>query len=201
MSNQMWGGRFTSGPDAIMEEINASIGFDYRLARQDIAGSKAHLAMLAKTGIVSQTDSDAIAKGLDEVAAEILRVQDAEEPRGRQYLGDFGRRAGRRADRTDGARQNHAGYVAQRGRSDGCVARRLGAEEGAEGVDRRRLALADDGEIEACLGDEARWVGRDLRPPREQDHASDRASQASGCGREQVAIPGIYREARDAGPR
>ena len=71
MSNQMWGGRFTSGPDAIMEEINASIGFDYRLARQDIAGSKAHVAMLAKTGIVSQADSDAIAKGLDEVAAEI----------------------------------------------------------------------------------------------------------------------------------
>jgi argininosuccinate lyase len=71
MSNQMWGGRFTSGPDAIMEEINASIGFDYRLARQDIAGSKAHVAMLAATGIVSQTDADAIARGLDEVGAEI----------------------------------------------------------------------------------------------------------------------------------
>jgi argininosuccinate lyase len=71
MSNQMWGGRFTSSPDAIMEEINASIGFDYRLARQDIAGSKAHVAMLARTGIVSEKDADAIAKGLDEVAAEI----------------------------------------------------------------------------------------------------------------------------------
>jgi argininosuccinate lyase len=71
MSNQMWGGRFTSGPDAIMEEINASIGFDYRLARQDIAGSKAHVAMLAATGIVSRSDADAIAKGLDEVGAEI----------------------------------------------------------------------------------------------------------------------------------
>ena len=69
MSNQMWGGRFTSGPDAIMEEINASIGFDYRLARQDIAGSKAHVAMLAATGIVSRSDADAIAKGLDEVGA------------------------------------------------------------------------------------------------------------------------------------
>jgi argininosuccinate lyase len=71
MSNQMWGGRFASGPDAIMEEINASIGFDYRLARQDIAGSKAHVAMLAQTGIVSQTDAEAIALGLDEVAREI----------------------------------------------------------------------------------------------------------------------------------
>ena len=71
MSNQMWGGRFASGPDAIMEEINASIGFDYRLARQDIAGSKAHVAMLAQAGIVSQADADAIANGLDEVAREI----------------------------------------------------------------------------------------------------------------------------------
>ena len=71
MSNQMWGGRFASGPDAIMEEINASIGFDYRLARQDIAGSKAHVAMLAQAGIVTQADADAIANGLDEVAREI----------------------------------------------------------------------------------------------------------------------------------
>jgi argininosuccinate lyase len=48
MSNTMWGGRFASGPDAIMEEINASIDFDKTLWRQDIAGSKAHVAMLAK---------------------------------------------------------------------------------------------------------------------------------------------------------
>jgi argininosuccinate lyase len=54
-----------------MEEINASIGFDYRLARQDIAGSNAHVAMLAQAGIVSQADADAIAKGLAEVAREI----------------------------------------------------------------------------------------------------------------------------------
>jgi argininosuccinate lyase len=71
MSNQMWGGRFASGPDAIMEEINASIGFDYRLWSQDIAGSKAHVAMLAKAGIVSEADAQAIAQGLDEVAREI----------------------------------------------------------------------------------------------------------------------------------
>ena len=48
MSNAMWGGRFASGPDAIMEEINASIDFDKRLAAQDIAGSKAHAAMLGR---------------------------------------------------------------------------------------------------------------------------------------------------------
>ncbi len=52
-SNQMWGGRFASGPDAIMEEINASIGFDKKLYAQDIRGSIAHATMLAKQGIIS----------------------------------------------------------------------------------------------------------------------------------------------------
>ena len=71
MSNKMWGGRFGSGPDAIMEEINASIGFDYRLAAQDIRGSKAHVAMLAANGIVTAEDAAAITAGLDRVKAEI----------------------------------------------------------------------------------------------------------------------------------
>ncbi len=71
--NDMWGGRFAAGPDAIMEAINASIGFDQRLARQDIAGSKAHAAMLAAQGIVSDSDAAAIAEGLDTVLSEIER--------------------------------------------------------------------------------------------------------------------------------
>ncbi|MDH7798073.1 MULTISPECIES: argininosuccinate lyase [unclassified Beijerinckia] len=71
MSNKMWGGRFETGPDAIMEEINASIGFDYRFAAQDIAGSKAHVSMLAKTGILTEADAQAISAGLDQVKAEI----------------------------------------------------------------------------------------------------------------------------------
>ena len=71
MSNKMWGGRFESAPDAIMEEINASIGFDYKLAAQDIAGSKAHVAMLAQTGVVAREDATAIARGLDEIRDEI----------------------------------------------------------------------------------------------------------------------------------
>lgn len=71
MSNKMWGGRFATGPDAIMEEINASIGFDQRLFRQDIAGSIAHATMLAETGILTQEDRDAIISGLNEVLAEI----------------------------------------------------------------------------------------------------------------------------------
>ena len=71
MSNRMWGGRFSSGPDAIMEEINASIGFDQRLYKQDIAGSIAHATMLAEAGILTQTDRDAIVTGLNAVLAEI----------------------------------------------------------------------------------------------------------------------------------
>jgi len=67
----MWGGRFQSGPDAIMEDINASIEFDKALWRQDIAGSKAHVAMLGKQGIIEAKDADEIAKGLDKVAQEI----------------------------------------------------------------------------------------------------------------------------------
>ncbi len=71
MSNKMWGSRFASGPDAIMEEINASIGFDFRLARHDIDGSKAHAAMLAQTGILEPLDAQAIIRGLDEILREI----------------------------------------------------------------------------------------------------------------------------------
>jgi len=71
MSNRMWGGRFSSGPDEIMEEINASIGFDYRLAAQDIRASKAHVSMLGSTGILSAEIADRISSGLDRVGAEI----------------------------------------------------------------------------------------------------------------------------------
>ncbi|MFB2550403.1 argininosuccinate lyase [Ensifer soli] len=70
-SNTMWGGRFASGPDAIMEEINASIGFDKKLFAQDIAGSKAHAAMLAHQGIISAEDEVKIAHGLDTILSEI----------------------------------------------------------------------------------------------------------------------------------
>lgn len=66
----MWGGRFAEGPSAIMREINASIPFDKALWRQDIAASKAHVAMLAQQGIVSAEDAAAITGGLDTVAAE-----------------------------------------------------------------------------------------------------------------------------------
>ena len=70
-SNKMWGGRFGSGPDAIMEEINASIGFDKKLYAQDIEGSMAHAQMLADNGIISAEDRDKITHGLNTISSEI----------------------------------------------------------------------------------------------------------------------------------
>ena len=70
-SNTMWGGRFASGPAAVMEKINASIDFDWHLYRQDIAASKAHAAMLAKQGIITADDARKIAHGLDTILSEI----------------------------------------------------------------------------------------------------------------------------------
>ena len=70
-SNQMWGGRFASGPAAIMAKINASIDFDWHLYRQDIAASKAHAAMLAKQGIITADDARKIVHGLDTIQSEI----------------------------------------------------------------------------------------------------------------------------------
>jgi argininosuccinate lyase len=70
-ANTMWGGRFAAGPDAIMTAINASISFDKRLYAQDIRGSQAHAAMLAATGILTDSDAKAIREGLLTVLSEI----------------------------------------------------------------------------------------------------------------------------------
>jgi argininosuccinate lyase len=69
-ANVMWGGRFAGGPAEVMREINASIGFDKRLWRQDIEASRAHVAMLAAQGIIAEEDGAAIMQGLDRLAAE-----------------------------------------------------------------------------------------------------------------------------------
>ncbi len=71
MKNTIWGGRFLDAPDAVMEEINASIDFDKALAEQDIAGSRAHALMLADQGIISTEDAERIVAGLDKIATEI----------------------------------------------------------------------------------------------------------------------------------
>jgi argininosuccinate lyase len=71
--NEMWGGRFAGKPAELMREINASIRFDKRLWREDIAASKAHAAMLRDCGIVGAADAAAILGGLDTIAAEFER--------------------------------------------------------------------------------------------------------------------------------
>ena len=70
-ANQQWGGRFAAGPAMVMQDINASIGFDRKLWRQDIRGSLAHAAMLVSAGIITATDERDIARGLEAIAAEI----------------------------------------------------------------------------------------------------------------------------------
>jgi argininosuccinate lyase len=70
-ANKMWGGRFAVSPAEVMEEINASIGFDKALAPQDIRGSKAHAAMLAECGIITKADAREIIRGLDQILSEI----------------------------------------------------------------------------------------------------------------------------------
>jgi argininosuccinate lyase len=70
-TNKMWGGRFASGPAAIMREITPSIDFDKRLAGEDLAGSRAHCRMLATEGIISKDDGQAILGGLDTIEKEI----------------------------------------------------------------------------------------------------------------------------------
>ncbi len=70
-ANAQWGGRFAGGPSAIMQEINASIGFDQALWRQDLRGSLAHARMLARAGIIDEADESAIRGGLEAIGAEI----------------------------------------------------------------------------------------------------------------------------------
>jgi argininosuccinate lyase len=72
-SQRTWGGRFETKPDELMTRINASISFDKRLWREDIAASKAHAAMLREQRIVSEADAAAILQGLDQIAAEYER--------------------------------------------------------------------------------------------------------------------------------
>jgi argininosuccinate lyase len=111
-ANAQWGGRFAAGPSAIMQEINASIGFDRKLWRQDIRGSVAHAAMLAKVGVISAEDAAAISDGLAAIAHEIetgvfpfdAALEDihmAIEARLTDRIGDAGRRLHTARSRND----------------------------------------------------------------------------------------------------
>ena len=70
-SHATWGGRFTAGPAELMLQFSESVSFDRRLAPFDIAGSKAHSAMLAHVGLITATERDAIHAGLDAILADI----------------------------------------------------------------------------------------------------------------------------------
>jgi argininosuccinate lyase len=111
-ANAQWGGRFAAAPADIMQRINASIGFDRALWRQDIAGSRAHAAMLAHVGIISQADEAAIAEGLTSIAGEIeagtfafdTALEDIHmniEARLAESVGDAGRRLHTARSRND----------------------------------------------------------------------------------------------------
>jgi len=111
-ANAQWGGRFAAGPSAIMQEINASIGFDRKLWRQDIRGSVAHAAMLAKVGIISAEDAAAISDGLAAITHEIetgvfpfdVALEDIHmniEARLTDRIGDAGRRLHTARSRND----------------------------------------------------------------------------------------------------
>jgi argininosuccinate lyase len=111
-ANPQWGGRFATAPADIMRQINASIGFDQTLWRQDIAGSRAHAAMLAHVGIISAADAAAIGTGLAAIAAEIAAgafpwdeaLEDVHmniEARLAERIGDAGRRLHTARSRND----------------------------------------------------------------------------------------------------
>ena len=71
MTSKIWGGRFSAGPAAVMEEINASVAFDQRLAKQDVRGSRAHCSMLVTQGIIGREDGEAIQAGLTRLEKDI----------------------------------------------------------------------------------------------------------------------------------
>ena len=75
MAEQMWGGRFEKSTDEMINEFQASIGFDKRMYREDIAGSIAHAKMLAKCGIISEEDKEAIIQGLRDI---LLQIEEGE---------------------------------------------------------------------------------------------------------------------------
>ncbi len=111
-ANAQWGGRFAAAPAEIMQRINASIGFDHRLWRQDIAGSRAHAAMLAHVGVIAPADQGDIDAGLAAIAAEIeagtFAFEDALEDihmnieaRLAERIGDAGRRLHTARSRND----------------------------------------------------------------------------------------------------
>jgi argininosuccinate lyase len=141
-SNQMWGGRFASGPAAVMREINASIAVDKRLWREDIAASRAHAAMLGRQGILSEADARAIDEGLAAVGLEIGEGKLNEDPaledihmhvehRLSELIGDAAGRLHTARSRNDQVATDFKLFVRE------CIDQAIG------GIDALELALVD----------------------------------------------------------
>jgi argininosuccinate lyase len=145
-ANPMWGGRFAAKPADLMQAINASIDVDRRLWREDIAGSKAHAAMLAKQGILTPADNEKIQAGLDQIAAEIeagaftfsRELEDIHfniEARLTERIGEAGKRLHTARSRNDQVATDFKLWV--RGAVDEAM-------EGAEALQRALLARAEE---------------------------------------------------------
>ena len=165
----MWGGRFGASPDAVMEEINASIDFDRHLFRQDIAASKAHAAMLAKQGIITADDARKIAHGLDTILSEIesgkfefkRALEDIHmnvESRLAELIGPAAGRLHTARSRNDQVATDFRLWVRGDDRRARCRARRLSARARREGAGARRHR-------DAGLHPSADRAAGDVRPP------------------------------------
>ncbi len=164
----LWGGRFSAKPGALMQAINVSIGFDKRLAIEDLAGSKAHVAMLAAQGIISAEDEAAIQRGLADIEQEI-EAGDLPVPRGVRGHPLQCREAAGRADRA-GGRPAAYGPVAQRpggARLPALGARRLrphGRADHRAAAGAARPGRDPRGDADAGLHPPAERPAGDLRP-------------------------------------
>ena len=148
MTNTMWGGRFAASPAQIMEEINASIDFDKRLWRHDILASQAHVAMLGATGIVTAKEAQEIARGLDQIMAEI----EAGTFKFSRALEDIHLNVESRLTELIGAGRRQAAYraLAQRPGGDGLQALCQGRDRRDRRRARRAPAGARDQGARAC---------------------------------------------------
>ena len=198
MGNKMWGGRFASGPAAIMEKINTSIDFDWHLYRQDIAASKAHAEMLAKQGIIAADDARRIAQGLDTILSEIGSGKFKFKRAARRH--SYERRgAARRADRPGRRAAAHRALAQRSGRDrfpavgadadrrHRRAARRLPAGAGREGAgacghgDARLHASADRaaGDVRASSSRLRRDGAARPRPVRRRARAAERIARSA----------------------
>ena len=171
-ANTMWGGRFAAGPDAIMEAINASIGFDQRLHAQDIRGSRAHAAMLAAQGIIASSDAKAIREGLLTVLSEIeagdfpfsTALEDIHmnvEARLKEVIGDAAGRLHTARSRNDQVATDFRLWV--RDQTDAAIA-------GIEALQRAFLEQAAAGAGFSTATDLADWLVRALDLPFREAH-------------------------------